>query len=320
LIANGVTTIADMYTFCEEIADEVSKSGISANISRGLTLFLPEFSPESQGFVETEQLRKNWHGHNDGQILVDVSVHGEYTSNPSLWRAVADYAKENALRLHIHISETEEEHEGALDRYGKTPFEILDSYGLWSQGGIAAHCVWTDEEDWALMAKRGVTAVHNPVSNLKLGSGIAKITAMKKAGVNIAIGTDGVASNNNHDMFEELRTAALLQSGSLRDPQALSALDVLKMATVNGAKALGRNTGIIAVGAVADLILVDFDRPHLMPCHSVVENLVYSARGSDVAMNMARGNIIYQEGEYFTLDMERIRHEVSSHALPLLFG
>ena len=170
------------------------------------------------------------------------------------------------------------------------------------------------------MSKKHVSCVHNPWSNLKLGSGVAPIPAMAKAGVNVALGTDGMSSHNSADLFSDLKLAACLHSGVERDPMALSAYEALEMATVNGAKALGRDTGVIAPGKVADLILVDFSAPNLTPCHDVVENLVYAAHGSNVDMNMARGRVIYEKGEFFTLDLDAIRYEVGHYALPLLFG
>jgi len=321
LIAGGVTCIADMYMFCDAIAEEVSSAGISANIARGLTLFSPEFDPDTHvGFQEMKALVSTWHGAGDGQILVDACIHGEYTSNPALWAAVGAYAKAQDIGMHVHLSETRAEHAACLARYGKTPARIFDDYGIWDTRAIAAHCVWTEEDDWALLAARGVTAVHNPASNLKLGSGIAPITAMRRAGVRVALGTDGVASNNSHDMFEEMKLAALLQSGTAYDPTALSAMDTLAMATLEGAAALGRKTGRIAEGYIADLILIDLQKPHLTPCHSIPDNLVYAARSGDVVMNMARGQIIYQNGVYRTLDLARTIHEVTQYALPLLFG
>lgn len=321
LIASGVTTIADMYMFCDEITDEVVKAGISANIARGATLFAQDFDFQTYpACVETRELVETWHGYNQGQILVDACIHGEYTSRPDLWIAMAQYAKEKNLGMHVHVSETQSEHEECKKRWGKTPFQILDRHGVWDTRAIAAHCVWTTEEDWALMAEKKVSCIHNPVSNLKLGSGVAWIPAMKKAGVNIGLGTDGVSSNNNHDMFEEMKFAAIIHNGVTHDPLALLPMDVLRMATCQGAQALGRRTGRIEAGYTADLILVDFDRPNLTPCHSVADNLVYSTRGSDVVMNMARGNIIYKDGTYFTLDLERIKREVSDYAIPLLFG
>ena len=313
LIAGGVTTIADMYMHTPAIAQAVLAAGISANLSCGGVYFgAPgDFSPAACPDCDHQrQLTEEFHGAGNGQILVDASIHGEYTSNVPLWQWMADYAQRKGLGMHVHVSETQSEHEGSLTRWGLTPFRILDRYGVWDTRAIAAHCVWTTEDDWAGMAEKGVACVHNPVSNLKLGSGVAWIPAMKAAGVPIALGTDGVSSNNNQDMFEEMKFAAVLHNGVTRDP----------LATREGAKALGRQTGRIAPGYVADLILVDFTRPHLTPCHSVMDNLVYAAHGSDVVMNMARGKIIYKDGTFLTLDLEKIQAEVKSYALPRLFG
>ena len=323
LIAGGVTTIADMYMHTPAIAQAVLAAGISANLSCGGVYFgAPgDFSPAACPDCDHQrQLTEEFHGAGNGQILVDASIHGEYTSNVPLWQWMADYAQRKGLGMHVHVSETQSEHEGSLTRWGLTPFRILDRYGVWDTRAIAAHCVWTTEDDWAGMAEKGVACVHNPVSNLKLGSGVAWIPAMKAAGVPVALGTDGVSSNNNQDMFEEMKFAAVLHNGVTRDPLALLPQDVLAMATREGAKALGRKTGRIAPGYVADLILVDFTRPHLTPCHSVMDNLVYAAHGSDVVMNMARGKIIYKDGSFLTLDLEKIQAEVKSYALPRLFG
>ena len=323
LIAGGVTTIADMYMHTPAIAQAVLAAGISANLSCGGVYFgAPgDFSPATCPDCDHQrQLTEEFHEAGNGQILVDASIHGEYTSNVPLWQWMADYAQRKGLGMHVHVSETQSEHGGSLTRWGLTPFRILDRYGVWDTRAIAAHCVWTTEDDWAGMAEKGVACVHNPVSNLKLGSGVAWIPAMKAAGVPIALGTDGVSSNNNQDMFEEMKFAAVLHNGVTHNPLALLPQDVLAMATREGAKALGRQTGRIAPGYVADLILVDFTRPHLTPCHSVMDNLVYAAHGSDVVMNMARGKIIYKDGTFLTLDLDQILAEVRQYALPKLFG
>lgn len=323
LIASGVTTIADMYMHTTHIAQAVLEAGISANLSCGGVYFgAPgDFGPDTCKDCENQRiLTEEFHGAGNGQILVDASVHGEYTSNVPLWQWMADYAQRKGLGMHVHVSETQSEHEACKGRWGLTPFAILDRYGVWDTRAIAAHCVWTTEEDWAAMADKGVTCVHNPVSNLKLGSGVAWVPAMKAAGVPIALGTDGVSSNNNQDMFEEMKFAAVLHNGVTHNPLALLPRDVLAMATRDGGRALGRKTGVIAPGYTADLILVDFTRPHLTPCHSVTDHLVYSAHGSDVVMNMARGKIIYKDGTFLTLDLEKIQAEVKSYALPRLFG
>ena len=320
MIASGVTTIADMYDHCDAITQEVVAAGLSANIARGTTLFADQFDPAVfPGCVELRELVDRWHGYNDGQILVDACIHGEYTSDRRLWAWLADYAKEKGLGMHVHISETRTEHEECIARHGKTPLQTLNDYGVWDTRSIAAHCVWTTPEDWALMAEKGISAVHNPISNLKLGSGIAPVPAMKKAGVNVCLGTDGVSSNNCTDFFSDLKFAAILHNGANRDPLALLPLDALKMATRDGGIALGRKTGVIQAGYMADLILVDFSHLNLTPCHSVISNLAYAAHGSDVVMNMARGKVIYKDGDFLTIDLERVRREVADYALPLLF-
>ena len=321
LIAGGTTCVADMYYFCQEITEEVAAAGISANIARGVTVFDPDFNFQSNAPCrELRDLADAWHGYGEGQILVDACLHGEYTSHPAVWQAVAAYAKERGLGMHVHLSETRTEHEECIQRHGKTPAQAFLEAGVWDVRAIAAHCVWTTPEDWAILAEHGVTAVHNPASNLKLGSGIANIPAMRQAGVPIALGTDGVSSNNSHDMFEEIKLAAILHNGAGCDPLAILPLDALAMATREGGAALGRKTGVIAPGYAADLIVLDANHPNLVPCHSLPDNLAYSAHGSDVVMNMARGKVIYKEGEYLTLDRERILFEVKNYALPRLFA
>ena len=323
MIASGVTCIADMYAHTGAVAQEIVRAGISANLSCGGVYFgaAEDFSPDKCNDCRNQQLlTEQWHNYNDGQIMVDASIHAEYTSNAPLWRWMADYAREHGQRMHVHVSETQSEQAACLERHGKTPIQILDTYGVWDNGGIAAHCVYTTEEDWAVMAAKNVTAVHNPYSNLKLGSGVARVPAMLAAGVNVSLGTDGVSSHNSTDMFADMKLAALLHSGVNCAPGIVSTRQALYMATVNGANALGRNTGVIAAGRTADLILVDFGAPNLIPCHDVEENLVFSAYGANVVMNMACGRIIYKDGEYYTLDLERIRHEVQDYALPLVFG
>ena len=323
MIASGVTCIADMYMKTEVIAQQVLDAGISANLSVGGVYFgdPADFSPDKCGDCTYQKaVTEEWHKAGDGQILVDASIHGEYTSSAPLWRWMADYAQAHGLGMHVHISETKKEHEECKARRdGLTPVQILNQYGVWDTWAIAAHCVHTTPGDWAIMAEKGVSCVHNPYSNLKLGSGVAPIPAMLKAGVNVALGTDGVSSHNSVDMFADMKLAAILHNGVACDPMAFTTRQALELATVNGARALGRNTGRIEAGCAADLILVDFDVPNLIPCHDEAENLVFSAYGSNVVMNMARGKVIYQNGAFLTLDLEKIKAEVRQYALPLIF-
>lgn len=323
MIQSGTTCLADMYMFCDEIAQEVAAAGINANLARGVTAFDPgaDFATWPS-CVETRELVDRWHGYNGGQILVDACLHGEYTScaAPQIWDALAGYAGEKGLGMHVHVSETRKEHQECLSRWGMTPVQVLDKHGVWDVRAIAAHCVWTTPDDWAILQEKGVSAIHNPCSNLKLGSGIAPVVGLRKAGVNVALGTDGVSSNNTTDLFEDLKLAAMLQNGANLDPLALLSADALRMATVNGARALGRNTGRIAPGCDADLILVDFGHLNLIPSHDVISNLVYAAHGSDVVVNMCRGKVIYKNGDFLTIDIARVKREVAEYAVPLLFG
>lgn len=322
-IASGTTSFTDMYYFCDDILAAVEETGIKANISRGTSLFTEDFSFDShEGCIDMRRLHREWHGRDFGRIRIEASIHAEYTSNPRLWAAVGEYAADNGLGMHVHLSETRKEHEGCVAKYGATPAAILDRYGVWNTRAVAAHCVWVTEPDMDLLAERGVNVSHNPVSNLKLASGIAPVPALLAKGINVALGTDSVASNNSHDLFEEIKTAALIHKGASGNPRAVSALDALRLATVNGARAQGRagECGRIAPGLDADLILLDFDRPHLVPCHNVLSNLAYSARGSDVVLTMVRGRILYRDGAFTTIDLGKVRRELDEYVLPRLFG
>ena len=322
MISSGVTCIADMYMHTDAVLREVDAAGLSANVCCGGVQFEETFDPEkNHDCIVQRELTEKWHGRDDGRIRVDASLHAEYTSREGLCRWMARFAADHGLGMHVHLSETRKEHEECKLRHGGlTPAAYLAGLGVFDVRAIAAHCVWTTPEDWALLAEKGVSAVYNPVSNLKLGSGVAPVVDLRGAGVNVALGTDGVSSNNCTDFFGDLKLAAILQNGVRHDPMALTAWDALEMATVNGGKALGRKTGRIEKGYDADLILLDAEAVNLIPCHDAANNLAYAAHGSNVVMNMARGKIIYKDGTFLTLDLEKIQAEVKSYALPRLFG
>ena len=322
MISSGVTCIADMYLHTDAVLREVDAAGLSANVCCGGVQFEETFDPEkNHDCIVQRELTEKWHGRDDGRIRVDASLHAEYTSREGLCRWMARFAADHGLGMHVHLSETRKEHEECKLRHGGlTPAAYLAGLGVFDVRAIAAHCVWTTPEDWALLAEKGVSAVYNPVSNLKLGSGVAPVVDLRGAGVNVALGTDGVSSNNCTDFFGDLKLAAILQNGVRHDPMALTAWDALEMATVNGGKALGRKTGRIEKGYDADLILLDAEAVNLIPCHDAANNLAYAAHGSNVVMNMARGKVIYKNGEFLTIDIERVKKEVEGYALPLLFG
>lgn len=310
MLASGVSSFTDMYFHMSAVARAVTESGIKANLCYG-TSAGPEgdctvdISTRFAGTQELMQFAKT----TGGRIIADAGLHAEYTSGPLLGRAVAEFAKENHLRLHLHLSETQKEHEESKERHGMTPAKWFASLGLFDVPVNAAHCVWVEPEDIALMAEYGVTAVHCPSSNLKLGSGFAPLPALRAGGVRVAVGTDGAASNNNLNMLEEVNLAALVQKGVWRDPLFLSMSDVFEMACYNGALAQGRaDCGVIKVGNRADIIVYNTDVPHMQPVIEPVSNILYSAQQGDIVLNMIDGKVVYKNGEYTAIDIEKVKY------------
>lgn len=314
MLATGTIAYTDMYMHLPKMAEAAVDGGLYANISNGAMCFDPagyRFDTDSVTGQNREVLER-FHKADNGRVKLDVSIHAEYTSFPGLWQDFSAYAVENDLNMHIHLSETRSEHENCIAKYGKTPAAILAENGVFNTRTTAAHCVWVSGEDMDLLREKQVTVAHNPVSNLKLASGIAPVARMLEKGVNVALGTDGVCSNNNHDLFEEIKLAALLQKGVSGDPRVIPAQQTLYMATRAGAFAQGREQeiGQLKVGLDASLILVDTAKPGLYPVHNPVSTLAYSARGGDVYLTMIRGKVLYENGLYTALDMERIRSKM----------
>lgn len=294
MLASGTTTVADMYDFPAEGEEAFVWAGIKANTCRVGLSFVPGRLDECVDFVSSSSLADK-----EGQLIKrDICVHSEYLTDEKFCKALAQANVKFKRPVHVHVSETADEHEKCLQRHSKTPTAFLADCGLFEYGGYAAHCVHCTDEDFEIMRQKGVTLVHNPSSNLKLGSGIARIVRAKELGVNIAIGTDGCASNDDLDMFEEMRLAALLASGTTGNPAALSAWDIIEMATENGAKALGRHdTGKIEVGYLADLAVLDLKSLHLSPVLDAALLTVYSAHSSDVQMTFVNGKQVYERGD-----------------------
>ena len=318
----GVVSCTDMYFHMPRIAQAVLDAGVKANISNALLcLDMSKFDFEKdRGIMEVRDVLARYKGMGDGRLIVDAGIHAEYTSGPAAWRESVAFASENDLHFHIHLSETETEHVECVKKYGKTPAEILCEYGVFTRKTTAAHCCWLTEGDMDILAAHGATAAHCPVSNLKLSSGVAPVMKMREHGLNVALGTDGVCSNNNHDIFEEIKTAALLQKYITGDPSALPAYEAIKLATVNGALGQGREneTGRILPGYDADLIMLNLDAPHLFPLNDPLAAVAYAAIGSDVCLTMVQGRVLYENGEYKTIDMEKTRYEVENYVLPRL--
>ena len=308
MLRSGTTSFSDSYFFVDVIADAVKSSGIRANLSRSIVGSGEEYE-EMASVSEMKELYKNYHMFDDGRIKVDASIHAEYTSETECRIKTAAFARENGLVLQIHTSETKKEHNDCIEKYGRTPTAQFEKEGLFDGvTPLLAHCCHITEDDMEIIRNRGGSVAHCPYSNLKLASGVAPVPAMMKKGVNVTLATDGVASNNNTDMFEEIKLFATLHKGICGDPTAIGALKALRAATLNGAAAQGRsNLGRIKKGFEADMIMLDFDRPHLIPCHNTISNVVYSANGSDVVMTMVGGKILYEDGEFKTIDIERVK-------------
>jgi len=297
--------------FEDAIAEAVLECGIKANLSRSLVSFDPEIDlSRDHRFAEVRELTDRYHMADDGRIRVDASLHAEYTNVPKACRALAEYAREKGLGMQLHLSETEKEHRDCIARHGKTPTQFFLDTGVLELPTTAAHGVWVSDEDIAILAEKKVTVAHNPVSNLKLGSGVMPLCKLLEAGVNVSLGTDGVASNNRLDILRELQTAAILHKGVTRDPTVAKARELWPLATKNGAMAQGRgDCGTIAVGNRADLVLIDRNSIHNLPCYDDYAMLAYSADRSDVLFTMVDGRILYRNGAYNLIDEELLRYE-----------
>lgn len=304
----GVVGVTDMYFFSAARIRAVAESGIKANLCEGLMVFDDETTYEqTSGLKQNERLVREYHNTLDGRLKIDLNIHSEYISNPQVVRAVGEHAAELGVQTHVHISETKQEHEECKQRRGGlTPAQYFESLDFFRMPCTAAHCVWTEPQDWEIFKARGVSVSSNPASNMKLASGFAPIPGMLSAGVNVAIGTDGVASNNSHNIFKDLYLLALINKGSSADPTVVSPAQALAAATINGAHSQGRSDcGTLEVGKRADLVVLDICVPWMQPIHSLVNNLVYSAQGTDVVLTMVDGTVLYRGGEYLTIDIEK---------------
>lgn len=316
----GIVSTSDMYYFCEDMAEAVAESGAKANISRSITN--PMGSPVSElaSFEEMKRFYEGFHNTASGRIKVDMSLHAEYTSNPETAKALADYARSlDDTIMHIHVSETRSEHEECIQRHGLTPAAYLEKMGLFDVPAIAAHCVYSDDNDLDIFKAKGVTVATNPVSNMKLASGICDVQKIMDKGINLAIGTDSVASNNSLDFMEEMKVMTIGCKVHTGDPKAVTPTDALRAATVGGAKAQGRtDSGVLKEGMKADLIVIDISQANMHPVHNLINNLVYSCSGKDVVMTMVDGKVLYDNGEYTTIDLEKTIYETSKATQKIL--
>ena len=320
----GITSVSDLYYYPDATAEALAESGMKGNVALSAYRFIADtedfdFETDEQ-CKELTKVKEKWHDHDKGRIKIDGGIHAEYISNHKLWEGIADYCAEEGLGIQLHLGCTEAETENCLDRTGLSPAELLSCHRLFNVPVCAAGCAALTDEDKAIMGKKKATAVITPCANAKNGLKQAPIAATVKAGINVALGTDGAVEAGNLDMFEVMRQAAYGERTAQGDPSKLPAAAVLMMATVCGARAQGRaaETGMLKVGMDADLILVDFTAPHLMPCHNVITSLVFSAKGGDVAMTMVNGKILYQSGKFPTINLPEVVEEITGYAIPKL--
>jgi 5-methylthioadenosine/S-adenosylhomocysteine deaminase len=306
MLSSGITCFNDMYYYLEEVARSVVESGIRGVLSYPLL----DIAGEEQGEKLLSEAEKGLrdYGNKDSRIKVFLGPHAPYTCSKELLLKAKELAKEYNTGIHIHVSETKEEVESFVKDKGMRPFEYLDAIGFLGDNVLAAHAVHVNKKEIELMRKRSVKVAHNPVSNMKLAAGIAPVAEYARAGITVSLGTDGAASNNTLDLFEEMKTCALLQKITTRDASALPAHEVLEFATINAARALGldKEIGSLEVGKRGDVIIVDMQKPHLKPMSNPISHLVYAARGSDVSTVIVDGKVIMHEGSFRTLDVAEV--------------
>lgn len=308
----GCVSFSDMYYHMEEGARAAIDAGLKMNLSDSLLAFNGEGLDELPVDAQNRRLLKDLQGAADGRIVVDCNIHAEYTTNPRAVSDLVEFAGENGLRVQVHVSETRAEHEECQQRHdGLTPVRYFDSLGLFDLPVTAAHCVWVDDGDIDVLAERGVFVAANPASNMKLGSGFAPVPKMLERGVRVCLGTDGMASNNNHDMMQDLYLLALLYKGSTHDPSVVTPKQALAAATRMGALSQGReDCGYVGVGAKADLCVFDVSGPSWTPMTNPLVNVVCAGHGADVCLTMCDGVVVYRDGAFPTLDVERAKAEV----------
>ena len=297
MLKGGTTTFVDMYPYEEAVAEASEEAGIRAVVSPcAMDFRMPHFEEDWRA------VQKRFS--NSNLVSMMIGVHAIYTCSPENMKHAMELSEQLSTGIHIHHSETKDEEKTVRERYNANPTEHLVNVGLIKRPTLAAHCVYMSDEDITAFAENNVSVAYNPQSNMKLASGIAPIAKMLDAGVNVSIGTDGASSNNDLDMWDEMRTASLLQKVNTMNPCVLTAYQVLQMATVNGAKAIGKEgeLGILQEGALADIILVDFEKPHLYPHTNLISELVYSCHASDVDTVIVNGEIVVENRKCTTMD------------------
>jgi 5-methylthioadenosine/S-adenosylhomocysteine deaminase len=312
MIKSGTTAFADMYFFENVLAQVVEKAGLRALIGEAILDFkTPSAKSPDEAVARTLEYKAAF-AENEF-IKVALAPHSTLTCSKDLLKVVYELSKAHDLPIMIHVSETVREMNESTAKFAQSPVGFLDSLGLFDGQVLAAHCVHLSEDDIAILKERSVNIAHNPISNLKLGSGIAPIAKLLEAGAKLSLGTDGAASNNTLDIWSEIRTAALIHKGVSGDPAVANAKEVIRMATAGGARAIGmdRDTGSLEAGKSADFIVVGLDKPHLTPLYDIYSHLAYAAGPADVDAVIVNGRVLMRGREVKTMDEEKILAEAN---------
>ncbi len=309
-LKSGTTSSSDMYFFQDGVLKAVKDTKAKTNFSRSLVSFGDDDFYHNDRVKEALEAVEKYHLTENGRIKVDMCLHAEYTNTLKFIEQFGEYTKSRGLINHIHLSETKSEHENCKQKYGKTPARVFYDAGAMDTQTLFAHCVWIEPSDIELFKEKGASVAHCPASNLKLGSGVCDTYALLQNGINVAIGTDSAASNNSLDMLREMYLAAILPKGINNKADIITPKQILKMATRNGALAQGReDCGLVKEGFKADVIVLDLNKPNMYPDFDVINNIVYSANSSDVLLTMVDGEVLYRNGEFKYIDVEKVGFE-----------
>jgi 5-methylthioadenosine/S-adenosylhomocysteine deaminase len=318
MIRTGTVGFNDHYFYMDQVAEVVRVSGLRANLT-SCVFGIGADKEIGDGLEGALDFCATYHHSLNGRLRTCLGPHSPYICPPEFLMTIAEYARQLGQAVHIHLSESPEQLENALKKWGKTPVEHLNDLGVFEGHTVAAHCLYVTEADMAILADKGVYVARTPITYMKLAMPVNQITTLQAAGVRVALGTDGAGSNNDMDMFAVVRQAAMWEKYQAVDPEQLAGDLPLRMATRQGALAMGfTQSGVIKVGAAADVIIVDFNRAHLRPRHSLIANLVFSAKGGDVTHTIVDGKLLMREGELLTLDEQEIIEQAERHAFRMV--